>query len=348
MYENIFQRGSTISDRLRSGTECGKELIPASRRKGTMVKCTACRRSEAFYTRPYSGEILCRKCFTESIEQKVRVTIGKYRMFEIDDRIAVAVSGGKDSVSLLHILSRIERDFTMSSLCAITVDEGIQGYRDEAVKIASENCVRLRVEHIIVSFRDLYGYTMDEITRRTRDDELTPCAYCGVLRRRALNIAARKAGVTKLAMAHNLDDETQTFLLNLVHGDPLRIARTGPVSDFKKPGFPQRVKPLCEVLEREVVLYAYVKDIFFQEMPCPYAGEALRNDVRKTLNRLEERHPGIKYTVYSSMEKIREAMRQTVKETPLRNCKSCGEPTIGEICQTCQMLQTIGGLPHRG
>jgi len=309
-----------------------------------MVKCAACGRSEAFHRRAYSGEILCRKCFTESIEQKVRVTIGKHEMFEIDDRIAVAVSGGKDSVSMLHILSRIERDFPRSSLYAITVDEGIQGYRDEAVKIASKNCVGLGVKHIVVSFRDLYGYTMDEIANRTRDDELTPCAYCGVLRRRALNVAARKASATKLATAHNLDDETQTFLLNLVHGDPLRISRTGPVSNLKKPGFPQKVKPFCEVLEREVVLYAYVNGISFQEMPCPYAGEALRNDVRRTLNRLEERHPGIKYTVYSSMEKIREAMRQTVKETPLRNCKSCGEPTTEETCQACKILLRLGTM----
>jgi len=305
------------------------------------VKCTVCRHREAFFMRPYSGEKLCRKCFLESIEQKVRVTIGKHRMFERTDKIAVAVSGGKDSASLLHILAKIERDFPESSLCAVTVDEGIEGYRDEAVRKAAENCAKLGVEHILVSFRNLYGHTMDEIVERIPNRKLTPCAYCGVLRRRALNIAARKAGADKIATAHNLDDEIQTFLLNIIHGDPYRIGRSSPISELEEFGVPQRVKPFCEVPEREIALYAYAKKIPFQEMPCAYAGEALRNDVRNTLNRFEEKHPGMKFTMYSAMEKIREAMRETSREIPLRSCSTCGEPTTGETCQTCRILRTL-------
>ena len=89
-------------------------------------------RREAFYKRPYSGEKLCRRCFLKSIGDKVRVTISKHNMFEMNDRIAVAVSGGKDSVSLLHILAEIEEDFPKSAICVITVDEGIGRYGDEA------------------------------------------------------------------------------------------------------------------------------------------------------------------------------------------------------------------------
>jgi len=291
--------------------------------------------------RPYSGEKLCRKCFLESIEEKVRVTIGKHSMFAMDDKIAVAVSGGKDSVSLLHILTKIEKAFPKSSICAITVDEGISGYRDEAIKIAAENCAELGVEQTTVSFKGLYGYTMDEIVEKTREEKLTPCAYCGVLRRRALNAAGRRAGADKIATAHTLDDEIQTFLLNVIRGDPLRIARSGPKFDQVKLTLVPRVKPFCEVLERESALYAYAKEITFQEMPCPYAGEALRNDVRHTLNRLERKHPGTKYTVYKSMEKIREAMKGTAEETPLKRCEDCGEPTTGTMCQACIMLRRL-------
>ena len=303
-----------------------------------MVKCTACGRREAFYMRQYSGEKLCRKCFAESIEEKVRVTIGKYKMFEVDDKIAVAVSGGKDSLSLLHILARIEKDFPKSSTCAITVDEGISGYRDEAVRIAARNCARLGVEQTIVSFKELYEYTMDEIVGKTQDGKLTPCAYCGVLRRKALNIAGRKADADKIATAHTLDDEIQTFFLNVIHGDPLRIARSGPKYDQAETGFVQRVKPFCEVLERESALYAYVNSTAFQEMQCPYGGNALRNDVRHILNRLENKHPSMKYTIYNSMEKIREAMKTNAGELILRKCENCGEPAIERLCQSCQIV----------
>jgi len=262
-------------------------------------------------------------------------------MFEIDDKIAIAVSGGKDSVSLLHILAKIEKDFSKVSLCAITADEGIKGYRDEALKTAAENCAKLGVKHIVVSFKDLFGYTLDEIAANTRSDGLTPCAYCGVLRRRALNVAAREAGVDKVATAHNLDDEVQTFLLNIIHGDPLRIVRSGATFSMEEPGLIPRVKPLCEILEKEIALYAYFKAIPFQEVPCPYAGTALRNDARNILNRLEEKHLGTKYAVYSSMQKIRQALEATAEKTTLKPCKDCGEPTTQETCQTCQILQKL-------
>ncbi|MDH5793489.1 MAG: TIGR00269 family protein [Candidatus Bathyarchaeota archaeon] len=307
--------------------------------------CTVCKRREAFFFRPYSGEKLCRKCFAESIEEKVRGTIVKYGMFEFDDKIAVAVSGGKDSVSLLHILAKIERDYPKASLMAITVDEGIRGYRDEALKIAAENCKKLGIEHHMVSFKELYGYRLDEIVKSLKqkgDSGLTPCAYCGVLRRRALNIAARSLKADKLATAHTLDDETQTILLNIFHGDVLRIAREKPVTNEAHPKLVQKVKPFCEIPEKETALYAYVRKTKFQSMPCPYASGALRNDVRLMLNRMEEKHAGIKFTIFKSIERIRPALEDVAIKEGLRECSKCGEPTTEKICRTCQMLRQVG------
>jgi len=306
--------------------------------------CTACKRKEAFFFRPYSGEKLCRKCYIESIEEKVRGTIAKYRMFELDDKIAVAISGGKDSVSLLHILAKVERDYPKALLTAITVDEGIKGYRDEALKIATENCRKLGIKHHVTSFKELYGCTLDEIVKSLKkkgDSGLTPCAYCGVLRRRALNIAARSLKADKLATAHTLDDETQTILLNIFHGDVWRIAREKPVTDEADPKLVQKVKPFCEIPEKETALYAYIKKIKFQSMPCPHASEALRNDIRIMLNRMEEKHAGIKFTIFRSIERIRPALETIAKKEGLMECTECGEPTAKKICKTCQMLKQI-------
>ena len=308
------------------------------------VICTICKRGEAFFFRPYSGEKLCRRCFSKSIENKVRATIAKYNMLEYDNRIAVAVSGGKDSLSLLHVLARIERNFPKASLVAVSVDEGIKGYRDKALEMAAEKCKERGIEHHTVSFKKLYGYTQDEIvTRRKREEktELTPCAYCGVLRRKALNIAARDVKADKVATAHTLDDETQTILLNILHGDPLRIAREKPLTDDVHPKLVQRIKPFCEIPERETALYAYIKKIRFQDMPCPYASEAMRNDARLFLNRMEHKHAGTKFTVFKSIEKIRPAIGKMVRKEELTECVKCGEPTTGEICKTCEMLQQL-------
>jgi uncharacterized protein (TIGR00269 family) len=278
------------------------------------------------------------------MESKVRGTISKYEMLEPKDKIMVAVSGGKDSVTLLHILTKIEKAFPDAALSAVTVDEGIKGYRDEALRVAMKNCQKLGVEHVVTSFKEMYGYELDEIVnmiRQRKDKRLTPCSYCGVLRRRALNTAAREAGVDKLATAHSLDDETQTMLLNIIHGDALRIARAKPVLTVIHPKLVQRVKPVCEVPEKEIAFYAYLRRIEFQSIPCPYAQTALRNDIRTMLNRLEEKHAGTKFTVFRSMERIRPALEAMAEEAKLQNCRICGEPTVGKLCKPCQMLQEL-------
>jgi len=265
-------------------------------------------------------------------------------MFKFDDKIAVAVSGGKDSISLLHILAKIERKHPKARLTAITVDEGIKGYRDEALRITAENCKKLDIEHVTISFKELFGYTFDQMIRRLKrksHEEETPCAYCGVLRRKALNMAARRIKADKLATAHTLDDETQTILLNIFHGDVMRIAKEKPVTDEVHPKLVQRTKPLCEIPERETSLYAYIKGIKFQSKPCPYASEALRNDARAMLNRMEERHSGIKFTIFRSIEKIRPALEEMARKEGLGECSECGEPTTDKICRTCQMRKQI-------
>jgi uncharacterized protein (TIGR00269 family) len=308
------------------------------------VMCNVCKRLQAFFSRAYSGEKLCRRCFSQSIEEKVKATISKYQMLDFEDKIAVAVSGGKDSVSLLHILAKLERKYPKASLVAVTVDEGIKGYRDEALEIASENCDELGIKHVVTSFRELYGFTLDEIVKRVKRKSevgLTPCAYCGVLRRKALNAAARTLKADKLATAHTLDDETQTILLNIFHGDVLRIAREKPVTDESHPKLVQKVKPFCEIPEKETALYAYVKKIKFQSTPCPYASAALRNDVRLILNRMEEKHAGIKFTILKSIERIRPALEDLATKEGLGECSACGEPTTKKMCKTCEMLKQV-------
>jgi uncharacterized protein (TIGR00269 family) len=306
------------------------------------AKCSACKRKGAFLNRTYSGERLCKKCFAESVEDKVRATISKYRMLSFNDRVAIAVSGGKDSISLLQILAKMERKYPRASLVAVTVDEGICGYRDEALKIAEENCKLLEIEHHMVSFKHLFGFTLDEIVQRirTRNNELTPCAFCGVLRRKALNVAALEVKANKIATGHTLDDEVQTSLLNIFHGDIAKLSAEKPITDTIHPKLVQKVKPFCEIPERESALYAYVKDINFQSTPCPYAGEAMRNDIRNLLNAIEERHAGTKFTVFKSMEKLRPALK-ILEKSEFQECKECGDPAAGNLCMACQLLKQV-------
>jgi uncharacterized protein (TIGR00269 family) len=260
-------------------------------------------------------------------------------MLEYDDHVAVAVSGGKDSLTLLHLLVKLEKRFPRSNLTAVCVDEGIEGYRNEALRLASATCAKLGVKQLVVSYRELFGTTTDEIARLKLGQ--TPCSYCGVFRRKAINKAAETVGATKIATAHNLDDEVQTVLLNMLHGDPLRIVRSGPVLKDPRGKFLPRIKPLCDIPEKEIVFYAYLTGLQFQSVACPHGHEALRNDIRFFLNQMEIKHPGTKFTLLRSAERLRAQMGRDVQLTELQECIKCGDPTPHELCEACVMLEAV-------
>ena len=300
--------------------------------------CTYCS-GDAVYTREYEGVSFCSKCFRGALEEKVRKTIIRHQMLDYDDHVAVAVSGGKDSLTLLNVLVKLEGRFPKSRLTAVCVDEGIDGYRDEALELARNSCSRLGVEQVVVSFRELFGATTDEIAGLRLGQ--TPCAYCGVFRRKAINKAAAKIGATKITTAHNLDDEVQTVLLNMLHGDPMRIARSGPLLKDPSGRFLPRIKPLSDIPEKEIVLYAYLNRIEFQSIECPHGHEALRNDIRAFLNQLEQKHPGSKFTLQRAAERLRDTLTETTPIMELGQCEKCGDPTPHKFCEACVMLETM-------
>lgn len=254
-------------------------------------------------------------------------------MFEWDSRIAIGVSGGKDSLALLHLLHKIESNRPKAELIAICIDEGVSGYRDEALRIAEKNCKNLDIEMHTLSFKDLYNETMDEISLKERD--LGTCSYCGVLRRRALNDAAKKVDADRLATGHNLDDMAQSVLLNILRGDTNRIDAFNPGGQ-QLGEYIRRVKPLCEIPERETTYYAFINKLEFQSLPCPYANEAMRNDARRFLNQMEHKRPGTKFIVYHTGLKI----RGKPKVQLINKCSICGSPSSKEICRTCELTNS--------
>lgn len=300
--------------------------------------CSVCG-GKAFYTRRYSGEVLCAPCFSESIAEKTRKTVTKYGMIRRGDKVVVAVSGGKDSLSLLRVLHEVYGPRGVE-IAAISVDEGVAGYRDEALRHASELTGTLGVEHLTVSYKEIFGFSLDEaLDWKEGEREVSSCSFCGVFRRRAIDEAAVRAGATVVATAHNLDDYVQTFMMNLMHGDTSRLGWLDPT--HVDPSFPvRRVKPFMEVYEQEVALYAYLSGLPFQSVSCPYMHEGLRSDVRDYLNKLEASRPGVKYVLLrSSLEVISRFAKEASKESV--PCSLCGSPSSGGLCNVCRMKEEV-------
>ena len=122
------------------------------------------------------------------MKKRVQKTLTRHKMLKRGDRIAIGVSGGKDSIALLHILNKIEKDFPESELIAITIDEGIENYREEGLLFAKKHVEELELEHHIYSFENDFGYGLDEILKilgeRGKEREFGACSYCGILRRK--------------------------------------------------------------------------------------------------------------------------------------------------------------------
>ncbi|MHA1245935.1 MAG: TIGR00269 family protein [Candidatus Thorarchaeota archaeon] len=305
-----------------------------------VLQCSKCGQP-AIYLRRYTSEALCAACLIRTTEQRVRRTINKRKMLRDDDRIAVAVSGGKDSAVLLDVMVRIERDFPKAELIPFTIDEGITGYRDLALKAAHRLANSLDLDLHVWTFRDLFGFTLDSIVQGRGQNDIGACSYCGVLRRRAINDAARELDADVVVTGHNLDDEAQTILMNMMRGDARRIARTNRLRELAVEGFVPRAKPLMEVSERDIVAYAHFAGLPYHDMPCPYAVEAYRNDIRDFLNRMEHKRPGTLLALLHSAETVAGALHSSLKGIQHSVCVRCGAPTTGQVCKTCQLIERI-------
>ena len=254
-----------------------------------MLKCTFCGRRAAYHRR-YAGVLLCDRCLIKSVEKRFRRAIAEHQMISPRGRVALAVSGGKDSIALMHLLAEYCKQKNCE-LVAITIDEGIKGYRNRSVQMARENAESLGVEHAVVSFKLAFGATLDQMVKlaKLKKTGLNHCTYCGVMRRSLLNQAAREIGADKLATAHNLDDEVQAIMLNYVRADLSKLHRLGPTYPPQK-GFVPRIKPskfmILRMFERLKPHIARVAPKFKMRR-CELCGEQTSADICKSCELLK-------------------------------------------------------------
>jgi len=278
---------------------------------------------------------LDRQNFNQELETKVKKIITGYNLIDKGDKVAVALSGGKDSVLTLHILDKLlnEDDFDFK-LMAIAIDEGIGGYREEGMESARNNAHQLGVEYHEVSLESEFGFSLDEASQFFQ----TACVPCGVFRRYLLNRTASQLGADKLATGHNLDDEVQSFLMSFARADVRRFAKFGPKQDRIHPKMVPRIKPLWMVPEKEVGIWAIMNEVDVHLAECPYAHQSLRSRLKNYLNQLEENHPGTKMNMLKFFKKN---LQVDKKEVKLTQCQICGEPSSASTCKACEMQEFI-------
>jgi len=281
-------------------------------------------------------EPLCAEHFFLDIESRVLNTIKTHRLITRKDNVLVAVSGGKDSMVLIHILAKHFKD----QIFALIIDEGIMGYRDCSIEGFLKLAPELGIPYEIVHARDQMGVTSDELAKHISGSN---CQACGVVRRYVLNTYARTHGFSKVATGHNRDDEAQSALMNLVMGDVSRQARAGYTTGrVAHKHFVERIKPLRDVSERETARFVMQKKWPVHPCACPYSVGAFRKFVQQALDTYESHESRAKQNLLESFDTLSARLKTFPSaQKPLHECTTCGEPTSDVVCKACKILLKI-------
>ncbi len=295
------------------------------------------------YYKRDAGRYFSKEEFLNYVEKKTIRTIQKYDMLRYDDTIAVAVSGGKVSVSLLYVLDKIEKKFP-TELVIVHVDEGISGYSELSYPIVARHAKKLGYRLYHTSFKDLFGFTIDDVAKYYFEQkvDLEPCSFCGEWRRWALNKLALEAGATVLVTAHTLDDFAQTVIMNVLRNALSRLSRLVLSREKTIEGFVPRVYPFVELYEKETALYAHLLELEHNDAPCPYAELSMRWDLRLFLYQQEEKHPGTLYNILRFHQSLLRELPQ--QKITLKRCKLCGYPTTTDICRAHYLERILRSL----
>ena len=310
------------------------------------MRCRKCEEKAVINMRQHKLA-LCKNHFLDWIPEQVQRFIEMYDMFSREDRVLVAVSGGKDSLALWDILCRL--GYQADGLyIGLGIDGGIdysaESYRLTA-KFAKEHELHLEVANV----QDEYGESIPQMSNRTVRGKEKPCAVCGLTKRHVMNRIARDGGYGVLVTGHNLDDEAAVLFGNTLNWIPGYLVRQWPVLEANQPGLVRKAKPLCRLYEREMAAYALLRGIEYIYEECPHAAGSKSLYYKELLNRLEADRPGAKLSFYLSFLQAKQnglfATRADPQVELLHTCPSCGQPTSapGE-CAFCRMVVKAGKL----
>ncbi|GLV34223.1 uncharacterized protein CBL_00154 [Carabus blaptoides fortunei] len=311
------------------------------------VACSSSCGQNAILKRPKTGDALCKECFFEAFETEVHYTITRAELFKPGQTVAIAASGGKDSTVLAYVMKLLNKKHNYGlKLVLLSIDEGITGYRDDSLDTVKQNRDDYEMPLKILSYKDLYGWTMDEIVAEV--GRKNNCTFCGVFRRQALDRGAMLLNVDCMATGHNADDIAETVLMNILRGDLARLSRcTSIITGGGGGNTIARVKPLKYTYEKEIVMYAYFRQLVYFSTECVFAPNAYRGHARVLLKDLEKIDPCIIMNIIHSGENMK--CDEQAKLPTQMTCDRCKYVSSQPLCKACVLLEGLNrGLPRLG
>ncbi|WP_420450318.1 ATP-binding protein [Ilumatobacter sp.] len=283
---------------------------------------------------PRHNANFCAEHLLQLCRRQVDKAIHDHDMFAPDDRLLVAVSGGKDSLALWDIL--VEAGYRADGLY---VGLGIGDYSDASGDHVRAFATERGLHLVEVDLREQYGYDIPTASRATRR---VPCSACGMSKRHLFDKAAIDGGYDAVVTGHNLDDEAAVLLGNVLRWDVDHLARQAPVLPARA-GFPRKAKPLVRLTERETAAWCLIRGIDYLVEECPIAAGNRHLHHKSVLNAIEEESPSSKSAFYLEfVDKMAPLLagRSAADAGELTTCERCGAPTTSEVCAFCRLVAT--------
>ncbi len=276
----------------------------------------------------------CQPCFIHHVNETVKRTVKSHRMLRPDDRIMVAVSGGKDSLGLWDVLLELGYDAT-----GMYLGLGIGDYSERSREVTKAFAEERGAALIDVDLAGEYGY---DIPTAGKKGSRSTCAVCGLSKRYVFNRVALEHGFDVVATGHNLDDEAATLLGNTLRWQTGYIARQFPVLPERE-GMVKKVKPLVRLSELETAAYAFLRQIDYVVEECPLVGGNTQLRYKAAMNQLEQTSPGTKAQFLMGFIDKGAALFKSEDTAELAPCERCGQPTTGRFCAFCRARSQVLG-----
>jgi tRNA(Ile)-lysidine synthase TilS/MesJ len=316
-------------------------------------KCSMC--SNTAITLRFDGKHYCEQHFSKIFENEIERHAKRNELISDNDKIGVAVSGGKDSSAMLYVLAKI---FDNTEFIAVTVDQGIDGYRKGGIELTKKMCRELGIKLHTIDMKQIFGVTVDEIAGKIKDSERI-CVYCGELRRLVADMAASKLGVDKVAVGYTLDDMFRISVNSIIRSEPFKMFQytsacfptRNMLSNFDY-NYPQQILPMRCVTEREIALYVKVNGIQIDPFDCPYPQQETRGspgwwryNLTKVMNELSLEFPDVRQRLLRNIDEhflpLYESMFMEASDIKSQ-CVICKKPmkigktfSISLICDAC-------------
>ena len=304
------------------------------------MKCRKCTNRAVINMRQHKLA-LCKDHFIEWVGAQTDRFIQKYRMFGRTEKVLLAVSGGKDSLSLWDVLWKLGYQVD-----GIYIQLGIDDndYSITSGELSRQFAAERGLILHSVNIKKQYGENIPEIAKRTKRGSGRHCAVCGLVKRHEMNRIALEGGYSALLTGHNLDDEVATLFGNSLKWSMNLLYRQAPVLPAEN-GFVKKAKPFCRILERESAAYAILRGIDYIYEECPYAVGSKSISYKEAMNKLEEISPGTKQQYYIRFLEAKENGAfppSAMEEKPAyeNQCRRCGQPTtITGLCSFCRLFE---------